>query len=316
MCVLTIDILFLIFNLQSAFYKASILAGITPQQSVEHYENFPVGSFLLPARFRKPVAAVYHFARHADDLADEGDASVEERLARLAECSAELARIAAGHEPLTARYAALAPVIRNYAIPLPLFEDLLSAFRQDVTKQRYQDFGEVMDYCRRSANPVGRILLYIFGQTDSRQLAMSDGICSALQLVNFWQDVAIDFHKPRRRIYLPQDDLARFGVSEDDLAAGVATPAFKKLLAFQCERTWKMLRAGSPLGLTLPGRVGLEIRTIVLSADRVLTKLKQVDYDVFTARPTLQGADWPKILALAAIAPWYRPKPAQGGCHG
>lgn len=292
------------------------MVALTPHQSVEHYENFPVGSLLLPKRFRKPIAAVYHFARHADDLADEGNASVEERLAQLAECSAELARIDAGIAPQTARYAALAPVIRDYAIPLQLFEDLLSAFRQDVTKQRYQDFGEVMDYCRRSANPVGRILLHIFGQTDTRKLAMSDGICSALQLVNFWQDVAIDFNKPRRRIYLPQDDLARFGVSEDDLAAGVATPAFRRLQAFQCERTWKMLRAGSPLGLELPGRVGLEIRTIVLSADRVLTKLKQVDYDVFTARPELKAGDWPFILGRALLAPWYRPRREAGGCHG
>lgn len=270
------------------------MKGITPQQTVEHYENFPVGSFLLPKQYRPAVAVVYHVARYADDLADEGDASAAERLAALDECSAELQRIERGEPALTARFQALAPVVAKYAIPLPLFEDLFSAFRQDVVKTRYPNFGEVIDYCRRSANPVGRILLHIFGQTDSRQLALSDGICSALQLVNFWQDVAIDLKKDR--IYLPQDDLQRFGVTEADLALGIASPAFKQLMRFECDRTRRMLRAGSPLGVQLPGRVGLEIRTIVLAADRVLSKIKLAQYDVFNARPTLTRGDWPTIL--------------------
>lgn len=270
------------------------MKGITPQQTVEHYENFPVGSFLLPKQYRPAVAVVYHVARYADDLADEGDASSAERLAALDECSAELQRIARGETALTARFQALAPVAAKYAIPLQLFEDLFSAFRQDVIKTRYQDFGEVIDYCRRSANPVGRILLHIFGQTDSRQLALSDGICSALQLVNFWQDVAIDWQKDR--VYLPQDDLQRFGVTEADLAKGIASPAFKQLMSFECDRARRMLRAGSPLGVQLPGRVGLEIRTIVLAADRVLSKIKLAQYDVFNARPALTRGDWPNIL--------------------
>ncbi|MGL4995742.1 MAG: squalene synthase HpnC [Deefgea sp.] len=276
------------------------MKGITPQQTVEHYENFPVGSFLLPKQFRPAIAVVYHVARYADDLADEGDASAAERIAALDECSAELQRINQGERPHTARFQALAPVVAKYNIPLQLFEDLFSAFRQDVVKTRYQNFGEVIDYCRRSANPVGRILLHIFGQTDIRQMALSDGICSALQLVNFWQDVAIDWKKDR--VYLPQDDMERFRITEVDIAQGIATPAFKQLMSFQCDRTRRMLRAGSPLGVQLPGRVGLEIRTIVLAADRVLSKIKLAENDVFHARPTLTRGDWPAILWQALKA--------------
>lgn len=284
----------------------------TPDQTVQHYENFPVGSFLLPKAFRKPIAVVYHVARYADDLADEGDASPQERIAALNECIAELQRIEQGQSPLTARFQALAAVVAKYQIPLQLFEDLFSAFRQDVVKTRYQDFGEVIDYCRRSANPVGRILLHIFGFTDVKMLAQSDGICTALQLINFWQDVAIDLKKDR--IYLPQDELAKFGLTEEMLFSGHSSPAFARLLAYQCDRSRKMLRAGSPLGVALPGRIGLEIRTIVLSADRIITKLKAVNYDVYTARPTLGSLDWPVILYQAIKAGFIKPS-APSTCH-
>lgn len=285
---------------------------ITPGQTVQHYENFPVGSLLLPKAFRRPIAIVYHIARYADDLADEGDATPAERIDALNECSNELARIASGSTPLTARFQALIPIAQQYQIPLQLFEDLFSAFRQDVVKARYANFGEVIDYCRRSANPVGRILLHIFGYTDAKMLAQSDGICTALQLVNFWQDVAIDLKKDR--IYLPQDELEKYGINEAQLFAGHSSPAFSRLLAFQCDRTRKMLRAGSPLGRALPGRIGLEIRTIVLSADRILSKLQQVNYDVYTARPTLGTLDWPIIL-YQAIKAGFASHTTHTGCH-
>jgi squalene synthase HpnC len=268
--------------------------ALTSQQSVQHYENFPVGSILLPARFRPAVAAVYHFARHADDIADEGDLPPNLRLDQLAACSAELARIERGETPQTRRYQMLAPVIREHAIPLQLFEDLLSAFRQDVVKTRYRDHADVLDYCRRSADPVGRILLHIFNEASPENLISSDQICSGLQLVNFWQDVAIDWQK--NRIYLPQDDMQRFGVSEDHLTHAQCDTAFRNLLRFECERTRAMLEAGSPLGRRLPGRIGLEIRTIVAAATRVLDKLDAVDYDIFNARPQLTARDWPGIL--------------------
>ncbi|GHD55753.1 squalene synthase HpnC [Jeongeupia chitinilytica] len=270
------------------------MISVTPQQSVEHYENFPVASVLLPRRFRKPVAAVYHFARHADDLADEGEAGPAERLAALADCSAELARIDAGDTPETARYQALAAVVREYGVPVSLCEDLLSAFRQDVTQSRYADFGELIQYCRRSANPVGRILLHIFGEVSPRHLAMSDGICTALQLVNFWQDVAIDWTKDR--VYLPQDELQRFGVTEAQIAAGKVDAGWQRLMRFQVDRTRRMLKAGAPLAGALPGRIGFELRLTVLGAATVLDKLDAGGYDVFRHRPVLGKGDWPRIV--------------------
>ncbi|GGP23335.1 squalene synthase HpnC [Silvimonas iriomotensis] len=267
---------------------------LTPNQSVEHYENFPVGSILLPRRFRKPVASIYHFARHADDIADEGDATPAERLAGLAACREELARIEQGQTPLTARYQALAVTVREYGVPLSLCGDLLTAFEQDVVKTRYADFGEVVQYCRHSANPVGRILLYIFGAATPTNLAQSDGICTALQLINFWQDVAVDWQKDR--VYIPQADLERFCVTESQIAAGKVDANWRQLMAFQVDRTQRMLKGGAPLAVTLPGRVGLELRLTVLGGDAILEKLKQVGHDMFAHRPTLGAGDWPRLM--------------------
>ncbi len=262
--------------------------------SVEHYENFPVASLVLPARLRPPVATIYRFAREADDIADEGDAPPEERLAALEDRLAELSRIEAGTPPQSALYEALAATIRTHDLPLAPFRDLIDAFRQDVTKTRYADFGEVMHYCRRSANPVGRILLHLFGRTESRNLALSDGICSALQLTNFLQDVAGDY--ARGRIYLPLDELARFRVDENMIANGDAGPRWQALMRFQIERTRRMLQAGAPLGRVLDGRIGLELRLIVMGGARILEKLSAVDGDVFRHRPVLRPIDAPLLL--------------------
>lgn len=273
------------------------MPALTPEQSVQHYENFPVGSLLLPARFRPAVAAVYRFARHADDLADEGEVSDDQRLAALDACSEELARLARGEAPQGEIVAGLVPHVAQYGIPVQLFEDLLSAFRQDVRVKRYADYAAVLDYCRRSADPVGRILLHIFGQATPENLRQSDCICSALQLVNFWQDVAVDWQKAR--VYLPQEDLQRFGVIETQIADGKMDGRMRDLLAFEVARARALLYEGRPLGRRLPGRIGIEIRTIVAAADRVLKKIEAVDYDVFHARPTLSGRDWPAILWCA-----------------
>ena len=275
------------------------MVAITPNQAVGHYENFPVASVLLPRHYRKAVAAIYHFARHADDLADEGDATPDERLAALAACRDELALIAAGQEPQTARYQALAKVTWQYQIPVQLYHDLLDAFTQDVTKHRFADFGELMYYCRRSANPVGRILLYIFGLATPRNLALSDGVCSALQLINFWQDIEKDW--ANGRVYLPQSDLLRFGVTEAQIAAGEVNPAWRRLMAFQVRRSQKILHAGAPLGKILPGRFGLEIRLTILGGDAILEKLKQ-EPDIFRHRPVLAWRDWPRLLWRAVRA--------------
>jgi squalene synthase HpnC len=202
--------------------------------SVGHYENFPVASIILPQRLREPIAAIYRFARGADDIADEGDATSEQRLAGLAAYLSQLRLVAAGLAPAPApeadMFTRLGQVIRAHALPVGLFEDLLDAFSQDVVKKRYRDFPDVLDYCRRSANPVGRLLLHLYGAADTVSLQRSDAICSSLQLVNFWQDVAVDWQKDR--VYLPQDSLERFGVAEEDIAQGRLSPRFQAMMKF------------------------------------------------------------------------------------
>jgi squalene synthase HpnC len=267
---------------------------------VHHYENFPVASWVLPARFRRPVELIYAFARTADDFADEGDAPPDVRLAQLTTFAAELDRIEAGRPPCQALFQELAPVIREHALPLQLFRDLLSAFSQDVTKHRYADFGEVMDYCRRSANPVGRLLLHLYGETAPRSLAYSDGICASLQLINFLQDMQID--QRRGRIYLPQDEMHKFGVSEAQIAAGDTGGNWTRFMHHQIDRARRMLQAGAPLGRVLRGRIGLELRMIVLGGERILRKLHDADGDVFRHRPVLQRADWVYMFSRALIA--------------
>jgi squalene synthase HpnC len=258
--------------------------------AVNHYENFPVASWVLPTRFRGPVRAIYAFARQADDFADEGDAPPQERLRSLAGFSAELDRIESGQPPHSPLFQSLAAIIREHHLPLALFRDLLSAFSQDVVKQRYADFGEVMDYCRRSANPIGRLLLHLYGETGPRSLAYSDGICASLQLINFLQDVEIDYRKGR--IYLPQDEMRRYGVSEEQIARCDAGGAWRGLMRHQIDRARRMLQAGAPLGRVLKGRVGLELRMIVLGGERILRKLHEADGDVFAHRPVLASGDW------------------------
>ncbi|QEY26459.1 squalene synthase HpnC [Neisseria zalophi] len=268
--------------------------------SVNHYENFPVGSLVLPRRLRKPIHAVYAFARTADDIADEGEASNSERLQQLDALSAQLDAIARGETPQTAMMQHLQTrAIQPFNLPLQPFYDLLSAFKQDVEKKRYQNFGELVDYCRRSANPVGRIMLHLYGEHDPLSIAQSDGICTALQLINFWQDVAVDWEK--NRVYLPQDDLVKFGVTEAQIAAGKADFAFQRLMAYQCERAHKMLKAGSPLGKTLKGRIGFELRMIMLGGQQILNKLSNNQYNVFENRPKLEAKDWWVIVKRAVL---------------
>lgn len=266
---------------------------------VGHYENFPVASIILPARLREPVTWIYRFAREADDIADEGDATPDQRLAALAERQADLDRIASGAAPQLDLYRAVSEVIRAHHLPVQLFRDLLDAFTQDVTRTRYANFDDVMDYCRRSANPVGRLLLHLQGETAPRSLARSDQICSSLQLINFLQDIAVDFRKGR--IYLPQDEMQRFGIDEARIDRGDASGPWQTFMQFQIERTRRMLLEGAPLGRVLPGRFGLELRMIVSGGERILDKLVRVAGDVFRARPVLTTIDWPLLLVRALV---------------
>lgn len=266
---------------------------------VGHYENFPVASIILPARMREPVAWIYRFAREADDIADEGDAPADERLAALSERLDELDRIARGQTPRLELYRAVGGVIRAHRLPIELFRDLLDAFTQDVTKTRYADFANVMDYCRRSANPVGRLLLHLHGEIAPRNLDWSDRICSSLQLINFLQDIAIDFRKGR--VYMPQDDMVRYGIDDARIERGDASGPWHAFMQFQIDRARSMLLDGAPLGRTLGGRFGLELRMIISGGERILDKLARVSGDVFRKRPVLTATDWPWLLARALV---------------
>jgi squalene synthase HpnC len=260
--------------------------------AVRHYENFPVASLLLPAPLRQRVEIIYRFARSADDFADEGDDPPETRLRRLDDYRRQLAA------PRDAALRDVARIIREHELPIELFADLLDAFAQDVTKKRYASFSEVLDYCRRSANPVGRLLLHLFKRTTDSDLRASDAICSALQLINFWQDVDLDYRKDAR-IYLPQDEMAGFGVTERHVRERICDSAWQSLMRFQVDRARTLMLSGSELGKTLPGRVGLEIRATIQGGLRILEKIERAGYDVFRRRPKLRAYDWPLLLARA-----------------
>jgi squalene synthase HpnC len=267
---------------------------------VGHYENFPVASLLLPAALRGPVSVIYRFARTADDFADEGDLPEHARLALLEGYRSELDRLKAGTPPAAPLFQELGRVISAHRLPFAPFYDLLDAFSQDVTQLRYASFAEVMAYCRRSADPIGRLMLCLYGRSDERNVALSDSVCSALQLINFWQDVEVDFLK--NRIYLPQDEMGHFGVSEAQIAARDVSGGWWNLMRFQIERARALLLSGEPLAIRLPGRIGLEIRAVVQGGLRILEKLERVKGDVFRHRPVLKALDWPLILCRALLA--------------
>ena len=266
-----------------------------------HYENFPVASPLLAPELRAPVRVIYAFARSADDLADEGDASASERIAALNAYERELDHIDAGRPNNGDLFQQLALTIKEHHLNTQLLRDLLSAFRQDVVQTRYASFDELLDYCSRSANPVGRIMLALSDQYSPDMLEQSDAICTALQLINFWQDVAIDSEKSR--IYIPQEDLANFNVSEQSIAEGKADHRWRALMQFQVARARSLMLKGAPLASQVGGRLGWELRFIVHGGLRILEKIEAVNYDVFQRRPTLKKYDW---LLLGWRAVRYR----------
>jgi squalene synthase HpnC len=262
--------------------------------AASHYENFPVASLLLPKRLRRPIAVIYAFARTADDIADEGDAGTEERLRALDAYGTQLTQLETGETGDDPVFIALADVIARHALPLDLFHDLLSAFRQDVTKKRYADFAEVLDYCRRSANPVGRLLLHLNGDATAENLLASDRICSALQLINFMQDLQQDYVE-NGRIYLPQEEMHRFGIDESWLGEKRSDEKMQALVAYQLRRIEAMMNEGAVLGGRLTGRFGLEIRLIIAAGLKVVEKLSHNDGDLF-ARPRLGKSDYLQII--------------------
>lgn len=272
--------------------------------AVNHYENFPVASLLLPASIRRDVVHLYHFARAADDIADEGSASVSQRLAALAQFRHALAVITenpsaqtVGDRALDKIFLPLSQTIQKHRLPVAPLTDLLSAFEQDTQVQRYRDDAHLMAYCRRSANPVGRLMLHLFGETDPESISQSDAICTALQRINFLQDVAIDLRK--HRIYLPQDAIRAAGVTIEQMIQGQCDDAWQTLLHQQIGICRALMQEGAPLGRRLKGRIALEIRLIMAGGLRILEKIEAVNGDVFHRRPTLNKLDWIRMLARA-----------------
>jgi phytoene synthase len=271
-----------------------------------HYENFPVGSVLVPKRLRKHFYSIYAFARIADDFADEAygeNYSEHDRLDLIDQWHRMLMESIAGRAKHPV-FVALAATQAQFDLPVALLEDLLSAFAQDVTVRRYDSFHEVLDYCRRSANPIGRLILLLFGYQERQLHQWSDDICTALQLANHWQDVAIDLDKDR--IYLPEEDLYRFEITVDDLVQRRSGETFKRLMNFEIERTREMFESGKPLCTAVSGRLGLELRAVWLGGVRVLERIEQIDYDLLAGRPVITKSDKVRILSLAASKAAFR----------
>ncbi len=269
---------------------------------IEHYENFPVASFLCPAALRAPIAAIYHFARTADDLADEGNDTADQRLQDLTAYRQDLTAICASGPAWSPRWAPifgpLQVAIQAHQLPVQALHDLLDAFVQDVEKSRdgtgYATAAELLDYCRRSANPVGRLLLHLYGVTQPSALALSDDICTALQLINFWQDPSVDI--PRGRYYFTEEDCDRFGVLQADVLACRQSVAATKLIAFYVQSARTRMLNGAPLVHQVPGRAGWELRLVVQGGLRILDKIEALQFATLSTRPKLTAWDFPVML--------------------
>jgi squalene synthase HpnC len=265
--------------------------------SVDHYENFPVASVLCPKAIRPAVDAIYRFARTADDIADEGDAPASARVEALRRFEADLDAIYAGRPPSPEWreiFECLDVERKHHALPRQPLADLLDAFGQDTGNPWYETRAQLLEYCRRSANPIGRLLLHLYGMADARDIAQADAICSALQLVNFWQDCSVDL--PRGRVYLPREDAHRHGVDLQDPAMLVDTADTRALISDLCLWARDLMHAGAPLALRVPGRAGWELRLVVQGGLRILEKIGRMHHSTIRQRPTLVAADLPLLL--------------------
>src|SRR4051794_30348115 len=292
----------------------------------EHYENFPVASRLLPSAMRPHIAAVYAFARRADDFADEPGLDDAERMRLLSGWEGRLRGDFSIHIPdqfgADRIFTALEHTIQNCRLPLSLFTDLLSAFRQDISTTRYETWTDLLDYCRRSANPVGRLVLRIAGYDDSSLDAQSDAVCTALQLTNFWQDLAIDWRKGR--LYVPLQDRDHAGARDADLDRGRVSPEWQSALAAVTAGTRALFEAGRPVCDGVSGRLRWELRFTWLGASSILDRLEQVEFDVFRHRPSLRAADalplawralrWSPTRDRARVSPRPDPVEKRGPC--
>lgn len=254
-----------------------------------HYENFPVASFLIPKSLRKDIAIIYWFARTADDLADEGDDNYDERLEKLNLFEKEF-NLSLETKSNNQFFEQLSKTIKNNNLTSAYFLNLLSAFKQDVIKKRYENFNEVLDYCNRSANPVGRILLELFKVNDEEAKIYSDKVCTALQLTNFYQDTLIDFNKDR--IYYPEDEMKLFNVTKLMLELKENNPNIKELVKHNVDRTQFLFDDGKKLFEYLSGRFLYEIKWTIAGGEKILCKIRKNNYNVFSKRPKLSKIDF------------------------
>ena len=263
-----------------------------------HYENFPVASLLLPPDLRQSIAVIYAFARTADDFADEGNHSAEKRLELLEAYRQKLNNLdnIAKDDLL---FMAVHDVVKQYHLPIQLFQDLLTAFIQDVTKKRYNTFKEVLAYCANSANPVGRLLLHMTGHTSIQMLAYSDSICTSLQLINFLQDIEQDLVE-NNRIYIPTEDMEKFGVTEQIIRDRVCDVKTSALFEQQVHRAKNLMLEGATLGNLVPGRFGLQLRMMINGGLQVLNLLEKSKENCFS-RPRLRIPDWIKIAVYSVF---------------
>ena len=269
-----------------------------------HYENFPVGSFLLPKEKRKYIWAIYAFARTADDFADEerhpGETplDLELRIGLLDEWEFKLVKASRGEaqEPI---FVAMAETLKDLEIPIQLLKDLLTAYRMDVRQSRYPKWEDVLTYCRHSANPVGRIVLHVFGYHDEHICRLSDKICTALQLTNFWQDLSIDLAKDR--IYIPQAEMQKFRVTEGDLHAKIVNTAYQMLMKYLADRTAVLFNDGLPLVRQVGGSLKIEMRLTWLGGTTILKRVREVGFDVYRRRPALTSFDFAMLLGRSLL---------------
>lgn len=260
--------------------------------SVEHYENFPVASWLCPPALRPAVRAIYWFARTADDIADEGDAPAAARQAALAAYRDDLAQAAAGRrgsERWRGVFDPLAEAIRTYALPVPLLAALLDAFEEDTRHAGYDDRPALLRYCERSANPVGRLLLHLHGLHDPELQRRSDAVCSALQLINFWQDLSVDL--PRGRDYVPRSDAAAHATTSAQCLRSPRADASRALVRDLCAWARELMLEGAPIAPSVPGRIGWELRFVVQGGLRILAKIESMNFASFARRPRLHAVD-------------------------
>ena len=277
------------YSLDASFHYCS---GIT----TEHYENFPVGSWIIPREKRRYVHAIYAFARKADDFADEELYREEERLPLLKEWENKLEDCISG-QPAEPVFVALKETIRRFDIPVALLKDLITAFKMDLVNKRHRKTSDLLTYCRYSANPVGRIVLHLFEYKDPELHRLSDFICTALQLTNFWQDIAIDLEKDR--IYIPLEDMERFGYTISELKSHLVNSAFKDLLASEIEFTRGLFKEGLPLCNRVGKELSLELKAVWSGGMKILEKIEKNGYDVFTKRPVVTTFDKVKIISKA-----------------